>query len=277
VKALVDARAAMVNFEREGNYMRPLLGIAALSIFFGPIQSRAADPKQPNSEGASTIATVAGEPNTELLLRLGNESNPVDGILGPFTYGGRGAHKFENGWATELGYIRLHEPGSPNFTSVLDEAQLTLKAPASQLDGRPLKFDGTIWKNRLIDMYTEVGGLEVTWAGALSLNLGVFLGRAVRDDENKRFIGGQLGVSASIGPVELSAGFAGGKIGTEGSYRRVALEGSSQITGGKLPLVLTFGIEERNFRFGGDGPASNPHDEFIYVTGIEIHFERLVF
>jgi hypothetical protein len=257
--------------------MHLLLCLAALCVCFWPIQSRAADPKQPNSEGAATIATDSAQPTTEFLLRLGNESNPVDGVFGPFTYGARGNHKFENGWAAELGYIRLHEPGSPNFTSVLDEAQFTLKAPASQLDGRPLTFDGKVWKNRLIDMYTNVGGLEVTWAGKLSVNLGAFLGRATRDFEDRRFIGGQIGLSTSLGPVELSAGFSGGKIGSEGSYRRAALEGSSQIADGKVPLVLTFGIEERNFRFGGDGPTSDPHDEFIYVSGLEIHLERLLF
>lgn len=72
-------------------------------------------------------AAKAEEARSEVLLRLGNESNPVDGVFGPFTYGLRGGHRFDSGYAVEAGYIRMHEPGTPSVRSVLDEAQMTLK------------------------------------------------------------------------------------------------------------------------------------------------------
>jgi hypothetical protein len=63
-----------------------------------------------------------------------------------------------------------------------------------------------------------------------------------------------------------------------GRYRRAALEGSTDLFAeSKMPLTLTFAIEERYFRFGHDGPVSEPKDEFIFVTGIEVHFENLIF
>ena len=44
---------------------------------------------QPTSEGALTTPMNKSQKPNDLVLRFGNESNPVDGILGPFTFGGR--------------------------------------------------------------------------------------------------------------------------------------------------------------------------------------------
>ena len=171
---------------------------------------------------------------------------------------------------TEAEYIRLHEPGTSTFTSVLDEAQLTLKLPETRILNQSIILAGTAWKNRMIDMYTNVGGLEFTRIGPLSLTAGFYLGSATREDAWSRFVGVQLGAGASIGPFEVAAAHMNGKM-TDGHYRRTAIGAATNIHDSKsLAISLTFDIESRYFNFGNGGPASDPQDEFIYVSGIEI-------
>lgn len=210
-------------------------------------------------------------PQSELILRIGNESNPVDGVFGPLTYGLLGSHTFENQFTIEATYIRLHEPGTPTFVSVLDEAQLTFKTPETQILYGPMVVGVTAWKNRMIDMYTNLGGLEFTRSGKFSLLLGLYLGTATREDISKRFTGGQIGVSTTLGPTQVSASYMPGMI-EDGSYRKIALEASTDVfKSKKMPLSLTFSLEDRYFDFGNGGPQSDPKDEFIFVTAAEIH------
>lgn len=237
----------------------------------------AADPTTPTSEGAATIPDQTDNSHSEVLLRLGNESNPVDGIFGPFTYGARGSHTFVNQMAFEAGYIRLHEPKTPAFTSVLDEAQFTFRLPEAHFISQQVVVGATAWKNRMIDMYTNVGGLELTRVDKITLQLGAYLGSATREEISGRFIGGQAAITSSLGPVEVGAAFMGGKIGDNGSYRKVAVEGSTELTHGKLPLALTLSVEERFFDFGDGRAASEPADEYIYIAGLEFHFEKVLF
>ena len=72
----------------------------------------------PTSAGGKESADEQVEGYSEFVLRLGNESSPVDGVFGPFTYGARGAYKFSAGPGIEAGYIRLHEPQTPSYQSV---------------------------------------------------------------------------------------------------------------------------------------------------------------
>ncbi len=210
-----------------------------------------------------------------MILRLGNESNPVDGTFGPFTYGLRGIHRFSNQMSLEAGYIRLHEPLTSLNESVLDEAQVSLRLREIQVMNQPIIIGTTAWKNRMIDMYTNVGGIEFTRTGELSVTLGAYYGTATREYISGHFVGGQVGLASSVGPVEFGIAYMGGKI-DDGTYRKLALEASTELGhSSQLPLGLTFGIEERYFNFGGGGPISEPQDEFIFIAGIEIHLENL--
>ena len=83
-------------------------------------------------------------------------------------------------------------------------------------------------------------------------------------------------MSQPIGPWEITAAYLGGKMGA-GSYRKVALEGSAEIASEKaMPLTIIFSIEDRYFNFGKGGSESEPKDEFIFVTGFEFHFEKML-
>jgi hypothetical protein len=247
--------------------LNPLIVALALMFSHGALGAE----NQPNSEGAATIPSESPQKNTELILRFGNESNPVDGLLGPFTYGLRGRHRFENDFAVEFGYIRLHEPKTPTFHSVLDEAQVTLSLP----EYRSFIFDATVWKNRMIDLYTNLAGLEVSHKDQVSVSLGAYLGTATREEERGNFRGAQLSLSSQIGPVGLSGACLLGSI-DEGSYRKCGLEGGMDFREeSSFPLSVTFAIEERYFDFGNGRPRSESPDEFIFISGLEIHFENL--
>ena len=232
----------------------------------------AADAEQPTAGGSATIPEKSNERSDELLVRIGNESNPVDGAFGPFTYGLRGAHKFSNSTEIEAGYIRLHEPSTPTFNSVVDEAQLSVRSPEVHIAQQPLVLAATAWQNRLIDMYTNVGGVEFTRPGEFGFFLGAYIGSATREDAKGRFLGGQIGVTRSLGPVDLSLAHMAGKIDENGSYRKTALEASMDVS---HPLTLNLSVEARYFNFGNGGPESEPKDEFIFVTALELHLEKL--
>ncbi len=243
-------------------------------IFFISNFAWSADSDKSTPESSLPVSAEATAPRSEIVLRLGNESNPVDGAFGPFTYGLIGSHTFENDFILQGDFIRLHEPGTATFESVLDEAQLTLKSPESQFFNETFVFDATLWKNRLIDMYTNVVGFEVTRTGKYSLTLGLYTGTATKDDLSEPFTGGQLSLSTSLEPFEVTASYMGGLI-KNGSYRKVALEASTDLAKkSRLPFTLTFGLEERYYNFGNGGPESEPQDEYIFVTGVEVHFER---
>lgn len=228
---------------------------------------------QPTSEGAATTPNEEEQKRNELVIRLGNESNPPDGVFGPFTYGLRGSHLFENEFAVEAGYIRMHEPHTPTLESVLDEAQGTVRFP----ELHSFTVDATAWKNRMIDMYTNLLGVEVTRKGDISFSLGAFVGTATREDESGKFRGLQLGASAPLGSVDLSAACLVGKI-DEGSYRKCGVEGAIELReSSSLPLTVTAAIEERYFDFGNGRSVSDAPDEFIFIAGLEIHLEKIRF
>lgn len=231
-----------------------------------------AEEKQPNTEGAATLPTEEAEKKTEIVLRLGNESNPVDGIFGPFTYGFRGSHQFENKFGVDAGYIRMHEPNTSPFNSVLDEAQATLRSP----EFGAYFADITAWKNRMIDMYTNLMGLEITRKDKVSITTGIFFGTAAREDLSEKFRGVQLGLSIPIISVDLSGACLIGKI-ENGSYRKCGIEaGKSFRENSSLPLTATFSVEERYFDFGNGGPVNEAKDEWIFISGVEVHFENLL-
>ena len=225
--------------------------------------------QSPTAHGTATVPNenVAGK--NEFSVLLGNESNPVDGAFGPFTYGVRGIHTFKNEFQFEAGYMRLHEPQMQSFNSYLDEAQLTLRFPKQQ----SFLAGATLWQNRMIDMYTNLAGAEFTHVDKVSVTLGLYSGTATKDDFKGNFRGAQLAATGALGLFELTVSGLLGKI-DEGSYRKLAIESVIDL---KEPLnfpgVLTLGIENRYFKFGLNGPESEPADEFIFVTGLEWRFE----
>lgn len=246
--------------------------VVALAVLFSA-GAATAEESQPTSEGAASMPTAEPQKTNELIIRLGNESNPADGVFGPATYGLRGSHKFQNDFSIEAGLVRLHEPNTPTFTSVLDEAQLTIGLP----DYGAYAIDVTAWDNRMIGMYTHLIGVELTHKGDLSLTFGAYGGTATFEVESGTFQGVQLGVSAPVGPAELSAACLIGKIDT-GSYRKCGIEGAMDFReSSSVPLTTTFGIEERYFDFGNGGSVSDPIDEYIYIVGLEIHLENILF
>lgn len=222
---------------------------------------------QPNTEGGATIPSENGEKKTELILRLGNESNPVDGFFGPFTFGLRGSYQFENGVGLEAGYIRMHEPNTSSFRSVLDEGQVTLRSP----EFSSYEVDSTIWKNRMIDMYTNLFGVEITHNDKVSVTVGGFFGTATREDLSNYFRGIQIGLSASVSEINFDGACLVGKI-ERGSYRKCGIEaGKSFREKSSLPVTATFSVEERYFDFGNGGPISESRDEWIFISGIELN------
>jgi hypothetical protein len=231
----------------------------------------AAEP-QPTSEGAAVLPKATVEKTTGFVLRVGNESNPVDGIAGPLTYGFRGHHEFENGFGLEAGYIRLHEPGSSTFTSVVDEAQVTAHLPQQGA----WTYDLTLWRNRMIDMYTNLVGVEISRKADVTPTLGLYAGSAEQADVFDRFRGAQIGFSASIAGVDSSIACLFGQVGPNGNYRKCGIEGAKDFREeSALPLTLSLAVEERVFDFGTGGPVSEPRDEFIFVSALEIHLENL--
>jgi hypothetical protein len=246
-----------------------LILMPSLIVF---INVASAADERPISEGAASIPNEKPEGQSELVLRIGNESNPVDGFFGPFTYGGRGNHKFENEYAVEAGYVRLHEPGALTFASVVDEAQLTLRFP----ERHSYFVAATAWQNRMIDMYTNLIGLEVNRKGPISVMAGAYVGTASREEVTGNFRGGQIAISSPIGSVGLTAAALVGKI-DDGSYRKLGLEASMDFaTNERVPFTLSLATEDRYFAFGNGGPVSDPRDDFIFVTALEFHFEKLV-
>ncbi len=217
------------------------------------------------------------EAHSELVLRLGNESNPRDGVWGPVTYGLKAAHTFGAGFGIEAVYVRLHEPETPPLSSFLDEASLTVHAPEVRLLDQRLVLGVTGAHSRTIDMYTALGGLELTRIGLVSLKLGLYAGNASREEAKGRYLGLQIAASGEVGPVEISASLIAGKIGPEGSYRRTAIEAAVNVlASSRLPLAFTVAVEDRYFSFGNAGPVSDPQDALILVLGAEIHFENLM-
>ena len=124
-------------------------------------------------------------------------------------------------------------------------------------------------------MYTNLGGIEFTRKDKVAVTLGGFLGAADREDVSGNFRGVELGLSAPIGLVNTSVACLFGKI-DDGSYRKCGIEGGIDFREeSSLPITLTFSIEERYFDFGNGGPVSDPRDAYIFITGVEIHLEKL--
>jgi hypothetical protein len=48
-----------------------------------------------------------------------------------------------------------------------DDAQFTFRAPEIQIVQQPINLAATAWKKRMIDIYINVGGAELTRLGAL--------------------------------------------------------------------------------------------------------------
>lgn len=209
------------------------------------------------------------KPATDIFFWLGNESNPVDGVFGPLTYGLSGSHRFAEGYELQATYINLHEPNTTLLAAVTDEAQIKFLLP----ENSEFQLGFTLWKNRMINMYTDVAGVEITTKNNLTLNLGLYGGTASLDVDSGDFRGIQLGLSGTFGPVDIAVSTLSGKIGSRGYYRKNALEASSELPPLlQLPLTISFAIEQRYFDFGGSGPRNDANDEFIYVTGLELHF-----
>ena len=170
------------------------MGSRGLSQESNPGTQAAAATETAHLKSDLASPSEAPEAESELILRVGNESNKPDGPFGPFTYGLIGHHSFANGMALGGDFMRLHEPGEPARSSFLDEAQLTLSLPETEILDQPIVLAGTLWKNRTIDMYTDIGGLEATWKGPLSTLVGVYSGTASREDISHAFIGFQVGI-----------------------------------------------------------------------------------
>jgi hypothetical protein len=235
----------------------------------------AEDPAPGGAGKAAPEGAEEHELDSDLVIRLGNESNQNDGVIGPFTYGIQGSHKFGNGTVVEGSFMRLHEPKAPTFKSFVDEAQLTGNFPECELAGQHLVPGITAWKNRMIDMYTNVGGVEVARKDAITTKIGVYSGSATLEEFKRRFAGGQIQLSGSLGPVEIAASYMGGKM-ESGSYKKSALEFGMDVPMQLvLPLTITAAIENRYYDFGDGGPRNDKSDTQIYVVGLEIHIGEL--
>jgi hypothetical protein len=212
----------------------------------------------------------------DLSARFANESNWADGVWGPVTYGLIGDIVAESGLELDATFIRMHEPGMATFNSVLDEGQLSLKYPLSTM----LSVDGTFWKNRMMDMYTTLGGLEFERTlDPISLNLGLYAGSASRFEVAGRFLGAGLEISATIGKIDIALSHLAGLIHIPndpsglgvGKYHKSGLEASMDLDESiKFPLRSTLSVERRYFDFGSGGPVSEPIDTYIVVVGVEV-------
>jgi hypothetical protein len=238
-----------------------LLAIAVILAAASPVRAAS------DEDGAST----------ELVLRLGNESNGPDGVWGPVTYGVLAGHRFQGGLAIEAGYVRLHEPGWAALKSGVDEAVLALSAPEIHWLGQPFVFSARAWRNRTIDMYTTVGGVEVSRPGRVSFLLGGYAGDAERGPVEQRYVAFQLGAGATFGLLDVGAFLVDGVIGGSGHHTVAGLDaGWNFLTGSRLPITLTLSLQGRSYRFADGGPASHPDDALIAVLGAEVHFENLL-
>lgn len=242
-----------------------------------------------DSTSLRTDALTAGslkELARELIIRVANESNQIDGLLGPFTYGIKGSYEFLKGPVIEGTFIRLHEPGSPFTASFLDEGQLTIQFPGISCLGQPLTIAGTAWINRMIDMYTNLGGVEFSSdEKIILLNAGLYAGTATREDVSGRFLGAELGISRSFGPVDIAIGQMNGVIRTPGDpgslgggrYSKTRFETAIAFnSAGKLPVAVTFSVEKRYFNFGNGGPKNDPQDAYIFIGGLEINIGNIL-
>jgi hypothetical protein len=233
------------------------------------------------------------EPKKEVSIHIGHEANKPDGLYaGPNTYGISATYGIFSATTT-----RLHEPGTPALHSFLDEAQLTVTLPEKQVFTVPIVFDGTVWKNRTMDMYTNVIGVEASYENKIGeikdakygIGLGVYGGTATRDSETGRFLGYKVSGSASYKAVELALSYMNGAIRTQGDhghlgtgrYRKTAAEVTTNINiANKLPLGITTAVEKRYFNFGNGGSESDPVDTYIFTIGVEanvtdlFHFAR---
>lgn len=215
-------------------------------------------------------------PSSELAVRLGNASNQPDGLWGPVTLGLNARHAFGQALTIEASYVRLHEPHAPATVSHVDEARVTTAIPHLHFGGKMFEIAATAWENRLIDMYTDLGGLQITKEGAVSLLAGLYGGRASRGDVRGGFFGGQLAVSGPVGPLEWSLSYVDGNIVSPatgfwaGKYHHAEADLTWNTSPARwLPLTIAVDIEERAFNFGPGGPSSAREDEWIFVAGLE--------
>jgi hypothetical protein len=217
------------------------------------------------------------KPQVDLSIWLGNESNQADGIWGPITYGLIGNYTFENEMAIEATFVRMHEPGMRTFDSFLDEGQLAIRMPPIG----SLSLDATLWRNRMMEMYTTVGGAEITNdVKTIALNAGLYAGTASREEVSGRFLGAILGVTKSFGPVEASLSHFAGLIHTpgdpsglgKGKYHKSSLEATMPIG---TPVTASLAVERRYFDFGNGGPVSEAIDTYILIVGAEINLTDL--
>ncbi|MBC7456886.1 MAG: hypothetical protein H7235_01315, partial [Bdellovibrionaceae bacterium] len=204
---------------------------------------------------------------------------------GPVTWGAEGSHDFKNGMSVEATYVRLHEPGSPFINSFLDEAQLTLLLKKGKLFSQPVRVGVTAWKNRMMDMYISVGGIEISREGKINLNIGLYAGTATRKEAKGNFVGAQAGASVPIGRFTLSVSQMTGFIKTSGDsvlfgsgrYEKSSLGLKTDINiAHRLPITLALSTERRTFNFGNGGPISDPEDTYIAVTAIKIPVKELL-
>ena len=232
-----------------------------------------------SSPDTSITATSGGakrQAQYALSLRLANESNEADGLFGPVTYGLIGNVTDESGLALDATFIRMHEPDMAPLNSFLDEAQLTVSFPATEA----LSFAATLWKNRMMDMYTTLGGLEIEQAfEPVSMNLGLYAGSASRFEVQGRFLGAGLEVGAEFGKLEVAIAHVAGLIHLPtdrsslgvGKYHKTGLEAEIGLNSSEsFPVRSTLSIERRFFDFGSGGPASEPIDTYIVVIGFEL-------
>ncbi len=229
---------------------------------------------------AGSLARAEGGSRSDLAIRIGNESNRPDGLAGPLTCGVLGSYTFESRLVVDAAYVRLHEPHTPALRSVTDEARATVTLPERPVLGQPLVLAGTAWRNRMIDMYTNLGGLEVTRPdlGPVSLVVGGYAGDASREDVHGGFVGARLALSGESGPVTWELGHLQGRIGSpgagSGAYRKSSAEAGARLFGvRRLSVEGTLAVEDRHFTFGPGRPASAPADALIVVVGLEGHVE----
>ena len=257
--------------------MRSFFVVFALVITVGTVRCTPAD---------TTISVktepARSKPKFDLSARLANESNWADGFWGPVTYGLIGDVIAESGLELDATFIRMHEPDMTTFNSVLDEGQLSLKYPLSEV----MTMSGTFWKNRMMDMYTTLGGFEAERSfEPLSIDLGLYAGSASRFEDAGRFLGAGIEIGAVIGKLEVALSHVAGLIHMPndprvlgvGKYHKSGIEAAMDLNQSfKFPLRSTLSVERRFFDFGSGGPMSEPIDTYIVVVGIEVGLTDLV-
>lgn len=235
-----------------------------------------------DSSAKPSDITDENKPALDLAIRAANESNWADGVFGPFTYGLRGQYDSPSGIEADAVFIRLHEPGTRTFDSFLDESQLSIRFP-------PLgstTFGATLWKNRMMDMYTTLGGLEFSHPFApIVIEGGLYAGTASRLDVSGRFLGARLRVSATVGNLELGLEHIAGTIHLPddpttfgvGLLHHTTLDAAMDLSEAlKLPLHIMLGLERRYFNFGDSGPVNDLIDTYIVVFGVEVSLSEWI-